>query len=60
MLRKSCKGVRMGCGIREVGLLAAMMVVDEVPKNHISCVPNNRAARQSQYLITHNFKHQIG
>ncbi len=50
--------MRMGCGIGEAGLLAALMVVDQVPKKHISCVPNNRAARQ--YLITHNFKHQIG
>lgn len=58
MLRKSRKEMRMGCGIGEAGLLAALMVVDQVPKKHISCVPNNRAARQ--YLITHNFKHQIG
>ena len=58
MLGKSCKEVSMGCGIGEVGLLAAMMVVDQVPQNHISCEPNNRGARQ--YLITHNFKHQIG
>jgi hypothetical protein len=58
LLGKSFKEVRMGCGIGEVGLLAALMVVDQVPKNHISCVPNNCAARQ--YLITHNFKHQIG
>ena len=58
MLGKSCKEMSMGCGIGEVGLLAALTVVDQVPKNHISCVPNNHAARQ--YLITHNFKHQIG
>jgi hypothetical protein len=48
----------MRCGIGEAGLLAAMMVVDQVPKNHISFEPNNRGARQ--YLITYNFKHQIG